>query len=59
MKSSTKDRAKGKLKQVAGGAEEKVGRATGKRKMQQRGADKKLGGKVREKVGDVKKVFEA
>lgn len=58
MKSSTKDRAKGKLKQAAGAAQEKAGRATGNRRMEDRGTDKKVGGKVREKIGDVKKVFE-
>ena len=58
MKSSTKDKAKGKLNQAAGAAKEKVGRATGDRRMQDRGTSQKVGGKVREKVGEVKKVFE-
>lgn len=59
MKSSTKDRAKGKVNKLAGKAKEKVGRATGNTRMEDRGTGQKIRGKVREKVGDVKKVFDA
>jgi uncharacterized protein YjbJ (UPF0337 family) len=58
MKSSTKDKAKGKLNEAAGSVKEKAGRATGNRDMEDRGTGQKVGGKVRAKVGDVKKVFE-
>lgn len=58
MKSSTKDKAAGKLKQATGTIKEKAGRATGDRRMEDRGTGEKVGGKVREKIGDVKKVFE-
>ena len=58
MKSSTKDRVKGKLKQATGAAQEKAGRATGNRRMKERCTEQNVGGKVREKIGDVKKVFE-
>ena len=59
MKSSTKDKAKGKLNQAAGSAQEKVGRATGNPRTEDRGTARKVGGKVQEKVGEVKKVFGA
>jgi uncharacterized protein YjbJ (UPF0337 family) len=57
MKSSTKDKIKGKAEQLKGGAKEGVGRATKSRDMQASGTVDKAGGKIREKVGDVKKVF--
>lgn len=57
MKSSTKDKIKGKVDQVAGTAKEKAGRATGNPDTQDRGTAQKVGGKIRDKVGDVKKVF--
>jgi uncharacterized protein YjbJ (UPF0337 family) len=59
MKSSTKDKVKGKLNKAAGSAQEKAGRATGNRDMEDRGTARKVGGKIRDKVGDVKKVFDA
>lgn len=57
MKSSMKDKIKGAAAQVKGGAKEKVGKATKSRDMQASGTAEKAGGKVRSKVGDVKKVF--
>jgi uncharacterized protein YjbJ (UPF0337 family) len=57
MKSSTKDRAKGRAKEVAGKVQEKAGRATRNPRMEDRGAAAKVGGKVQRKVGEVKKVF--
>ena len=57
MKSSTTDKAKGRATQVKGVLKEKVGKATGNRDMQDRGTADKVGGTVRNKVGDVKKVF--
>ena len=57
MKSSTKDKIKGRAEQVKGVAKEKVGRATKDRDMEARGTGNKVGGTVRNKVGDVKKVF--
>jgi len=57
IKSSTKDKIKGAAAQVKGGAKENVGRATQSRDMQASGTADKAGGKIRSKVGDVKKVF--
>ena len=57
MKSSTKDKAKGRLEQAKGVVKEKAGRATGSRKTQDSGTADKVGGTVRNKVGDIKKVF--
>lgn len=57
MKSSTKDKAKGRLEQAKGVVKEKAGRATGNRRMEDSGTADKVKGTVRNKVGDVKKVF--
>ena len=57
MKSSTKDKVKGRASQVKGVAKENLGRTTGNRDMEDRGTADKVGGTVRNKVGDVKKVF--
>ena len=40
-----------------GAAKEKVGQATGNAATRDRGTAEKVGGKVRSKIGDVKKVF--
>ncbi len=42
---------------MRGSAKENVGKATKSRDMQASGTADKVGGKVRSKVGDVKKVF--
>lgn len=57
MNSSTRDKAEGKFEQAKGAVKEKVGKATGNQDMQDRGTVQKAGGKVQEKVGDIKKVF--
>ena len=57
MKSSTKDRAKGRAKEIAGKVKEKAGRATRDPDLQDRGTATKVGGKVQRKVGEIKKVF--
>ena len=57
MKSSTKDKAKGRLEQAKGVVKEKAGRATGSERTQDSGTVDKVKGTVRNKVGDVKKVF--
>ncbi len=58
MKSSTKDKIKGNIQQAKGKVKEKAGRATGDPAMEDRGTAEKAGGKIRDKVGDIKKVFE-
>ena len=57
MKSSTKDKIKGRVEQAKGVVKEKTGRATGNRDLQDRGTADKVKGTVRNKIGDVKKVF--
>jgi uncharacterized protein YjbJ (UPF0337 family) len=58
MKSSTKDKIKGGFKEAKGKAKEKAGEATRNPDLRDRGTAEKVGGKVRRKIGDVKKVFE-
>ena len=57
MDSSSKDKAKGGFQEAKGKIKEETGKATGNRDLEDRGAAEKTGGKVRKKVGDVKKVF--
>jgi uncharacterized protein YjbJ (UPF0337 family) len=57
MKSSTKDKIKGSVKQAKGALKEKAGRAAGNPAMEDRGTAERVGGKIQKKVGDVKKVF--
>ena len=58
MNDSTKDKTEGKVDEVKGTVKEKVGQATGDSDLEAEGAGDKLGGKVQQKVGDIKKVFE-
>lgn len=58
MDSSTKDKIEGNLDQATGAVKEKVGQATGNPDLQDRGTAEEIGGKIQEKVGDIKKVFE-
>src|SRR5437870_2914232 len=53
MKSSTKERAKGRAREVKGTLKEAAGRAVGNPKLRDRGMAEKLGGKVQRKVGEV------
>jgi uncharacterized protein YjbJ (UPF0337 family) len=57
MKSSTKDRAKGRAEEAKGAVKEKAGRALGDPDMEDRGTAERAGGKVQRKVGEIKKVF--
>ncbi len=57
MKSSTKDKIKGRATQAKGIAKEKVGKATRSPRTRDSGTADKIGGTVRNKIGDVKKVF--
>ena len=58
MKSSTKDKIKGGLREAKGNVKEKAGKTTGNPDLRDRGTIEKTGGKVQRKVGDIKKVFE-
>ena len=58
MNSSTKDKFQGKMDQAKGAVKEKTGQAIGNPNLQDRGTAQKVGGKIQDKVGDIKKVFE-
>jgi uncharacterized protein YjbJ (UPF0337 family) len=58
MNSGNQDKAEGAGKKAMGTAKEKVGEAIGNLDMRDRGTAEKVEGKVQDKVGDVKKVFE-
>jgi uncharacterized protein YjbJ (UPF0337 family) len=58
MKSSTEDKIKGGFREAKGKVKEKAGKATKNPDLRDRGTMEKAGGKVRRKIGDVKKVFE-
>jgi uncharacterized protein YjbJ (UPF0337 family) len=49
-----KDQAKGKIKDVAGKAQEKIGEATGSTEQRVKGMGKQVAGKTQEGAGDVK-----
>jgi uncharacterized protein YjbJ (UPF0337 family) len=57
MKSSTKDKIKGGIKEAKGKVKEEAGRATGNPDLRDQGTAEKVSGKIQRKVGDVKKVF--
>ena len=57
MKSSTKDRVKGRAREAKGKVKETAGKAVGNPNLRDRGMVEKVGGKVQRKVGEVKKVF--
>ena len=58
MNSSTQDKAEGTVKEAVGKMKEKTGEVIGNPDLQDRGTAEKVEGKIQNKVGDVKKVFE-
>ncbi len=58
MNSSTHDKAEGAAKEAIGTVKEKTGEAIGNPNLQDKGTAEKVEGKVQQKVGDVKKVFD-
>ncbi len=58
MTDSTEDKVKGKATELKGNLKEAVGKATDDEKLKNEGAADKVAGKVQDKVGDVKKVFD-
>ena len=56
MKSSTQDSAEGKMHQAKGMIKETAGKIAGNRDLEAEGKGENLGGKVQEKIGQVKKV---
>jgi uncharacterized protein YjbJ (UPF0337 family) len=57
MKSSTRDKAEGKLHEVKGKVKEAAGKLTDDPKLEAEGAGEKLAGKVQGKIGQIKKVL--
>jgi len=58
MNSSTRDKAEGTVKEGVGAVKEKTGQVIGNPDLQDRGTAEKVEGKVQQKVGDIKKVFD-
>jgi uncharacterized protein YjbJ (UPF0337 family) len=58
MKESTKDEVKGKLHEAKGTIKEKAGQLTNDPDLEAEGTGEKVGGKIQNKVGQIKKVFE-
>lgn len=57
VKSSTKDKIKGRIDEAKGKVKEKTGDVTGDSDLRDRGTGEKAVGKIQRKIGDVKKVF--
>jgi uncharacterized protein YjbJ (UPF0337 family) len=57
MKTSTRNRAKGRAKEVTGKIKSKAGAATGNQRLRDRGDAENVSGKVQRKVGEIAKVF--
>ena len=57
MKSSMKDKVKGTFHKAKGTAKEMAGKITGNPKLEAEGKGEKIGGKVQDKIGQVKKVL--
>ena len=56
MKSSNQDNAEGTWHQVKGKIKEIAGKAVGKRDLENEGKAENVGGKVQEKIGEIKEV---
>ena len=57
MKSSTKDGAKGTVREIKGTLKKVAGKAIGNPELEDEGTDEKTAGQVQQVVGKVKKVF--
>jgi uncharacterized protein YjbJ (UPF0337 family) len=57
MKSSKKDKIKGKFHEARGAAKEEAGKANHDPKLTAKGQDEKFAGKVQKKIGQIEKVF--
>lgn len=57
MKSSTKDKAKGKMHEAKGKGKETAGKLTDNPKLEGEGTGEKMAGKVQGKVGQAKEVL--
>jgi uncharacterized protein YjbJ (UPF0337 family) len=57
MKSSTKDKIRGKMHEIKGQVKQAIGEAANKPALATDGRNEKLAGKLQAKVGQVKKAF--
>jgi uncharacterized protein YjbJ (UPF0337 family) len=57
MKESTEDKAKGKFYEVKGKVKEEVGRVMNNPNLEAEGQGEQIGGKIRKKIGQIKKVL--
>lgn len=57
MKSSTRDKAEGKLHEAKGKVKETAGKLTDNPKLEAEGAGEKVAGKVQGKIGQIKEVL--
>lgn len=57
MKSSTKDRVKGKIHEAKGEVKVMAGKITDNSMLEAKGNTEKVAGKTQEKIGEIKKVF--
>ncbi|MBN1569236.1 MAG: CsbD family protein [Acidobacteria bacterium] len=55
--SGTEDKTKGTFHEIKGKAKEEVGRLTNSPELEIEGRDEKNAGKVRKKIGQIKKIF--
>ncbi len=55
---STHDRVEGSVHEVKGAVKEKVGQLTNNPNLQDEGTAEKVGGKIEQKIADIKKVFD-
>ena len=58
MNSGNQDKAEGTGKKAMGAVKEKVGEVIGNPDLRDKGTAERLEGKIQDKVGDIKKVFE-
>jgi uncharacterized protein YjbJ (UPF0337 family) len=57
VKDSTKNRAKGRAREISGKAKSKAGKAIGNPRLRDRGDAESIGGKIQRKVGEIGKAF--
>jgi uncharacterized protein YjbJ (UPF0337 family) len=57
VKASTKNRTKGRAREISGKVKSKAGRVTKNRRLADRGDAETISGKIQRKLGEVAKVF--
>ena len=57
MKDSLTDKVEGAIHKVKGTAKEKIGQVTDNPELEAEGQDENLSGKIQQKIGEIKQVF--